>query len=1082
MKSLLKALLASAMLLLFISVAVAGNYTKIANDGSFLPLTTMQGSGLNDWGCTQDNETGLVWEVKKSDSDLRDKDSTYSWYNTDPNTNGGNAGTQNGGSCSGSACDTEDFVSAVNSDGLCSGSDWYLPTIEELKDLVFCSNGAVPNSGDSCGTSGTYTSPTIEASFFPNAVQSHYWSASTPALLGGFAWGVNFNIGSDSIQGKGSESYGAVRLVRGAQPVNEAPTLSVIGSQTINADTQAEISFTVGDAETALESLVVTASSSNTLLIPNEGISFSGSGSSRTIIVTPASGESGEATISILLNDGVRSESVSQSFSITVNAIPVATSASVTTTEDHDASGTLQGSDLDGDSLSYSIVTPPQHGAVTLEGGNGPAYSYSPDDNYHGTDSFSYRVHDGAADSNTATISLTIDSINDVPLSFDSSDTADEDSDASGTLQGSDIDGDSLSYSIVTPPQHGAVTLEGGNGPAYSYSPDDNYHGTDSFSYRVHDGAADSNTATISLTINSINDVPLAFDSSNTADEDSDASGTLQGSDIDGDSLSYSIVTPPQHGVVILEGGSGATYNYSPAANYHGTDSFSYKTNDGNADSSTATISLTINSINDAPVISLIHDLSIDQDTSTPAIAFTVDDVDGFGIESTLTVDATSSNIELVSRNQMALQGEGSDYTLVITPASHQYGASTITLAVSDGVESSHVSFVLTVRFVNSAPTVSGVPATSALVVGDSFSFVPRIEDRDGDPLSIAVDNLPQWLTLNSITGEMSGTPTQLDVGRYSHISLVVSDGVENAYLAPFLIDVFDVEQLSTTLNSAINSPAELSLSSNSGNSISLIWDSPEPEVSALGYRIDRLSKSGDIDETFYTKPDETTYTDHGLVPMTTYDYRVSVFDSQGASLPARLSGTTTALISDEIIRSTLQLQGGWNLIHLPQQTAVSEIKQKIPQLHSVWGFKNCSKKWEYALFDVVDGSSVAGSEITLLEPGRGYWVYLAGVDKKEQIRAEVEGKALTSPIIVESARLYPGWNSIGITESIILNETALPEQTDTVWGWDGYWVSYSSEIPLFLNTLQQLEVSRGYFVNQGQSSQDSHATCSGVS
>ena len=989
MKSLLKALLASAMLLLFISVAVAGNYTKIANDGSFLPLTTMQGSGLNDWGCTQDNETGLVWEVKKSDSDLRDKDSTYSWYNTDPNTNGGNAGTQNGGSCSGSACDTEDFVSAVNSDGLCSGSDWYLPTIEELKDLVFCSNGAVPNSGDSCGTSGTYTSPTIEASFFPNAVQSHYWSASTPASLGGFAWGVNFNIGSDSIQGKGSESYGAVRLVRGAQPVNEAPTLSVIGSQTINADTQAEISFTVGDAETAPESLVVTASSSNTLLIPNEGISFSGSGSSRTIIVTPASGESGEATISILLNDGVRSESVSQSFSITVNAIPVATSASVTTTEDHDASGTLQGSDLDGDSLSYSIVTPPQHGAVTLGGGNGPAYSYSPDDNYHGTDSFSYRVHDGAADSNTATISLTIDSINDVPLAFDSSDTTDEDSDASGTLQGSDIDGDSLSYSIVTPPQHGAVTLVGGSGAAYSYSPDDNYYGTDSFSY---------------------------------------------------------------------------------------------KTNDGIVDSSTATISLTINSINDVPVISLIHDLSIDQDTSTPAIAFTVDDVDGFGIESTLTVDATSSNIELVSRNQMALQGEGSDYTLVITPASHQYGASTITLAVSDGVESSHVSFVLTVRFVNSAPTVSGVPATSALVVGDSFSFVPRIEDRDGDPLSIAVDNLPQWLTLNSITGEMSGTPTQLDVGRYSHISLVVSDGVENAYLAPFLIDVFDVEQLSTTLNSAINSPAELSLSSNSGNSISLIWDSPEPEVSALGYRIDRLSKSGDIDETFYTKPDETTYTDHGLVPMTTYDYRVSVFDSQGASLPARLSGTTTALISDEIIRSTLQLQGGWNLIHLPQQTAVSEIKQKIPQLHSVWGFKNCSKKWEYALFDVVDGSSVAGSEITLLEPGRGYWVYLAGVDKKEQIRAEVEGKALTSPIIVESARLYPGWNSIGITESIILNETALPEQTDTVWGWDGYWVSYSSEIPLFLNTLQQLEVSRGYFVNQGQSSQDSHATCSGVS
>ena len=68
------------------------------------------------------------------------------------------------------------------------------------------------------------------------------------------------------------------------------------------------------------------------------------------------------------------------------------------------------------------------------------------------TDSFSYKTNDGIVDSSTATISLTIDSINDVPLAFDSSDTTDEDSDASGTLQGSDIDGDSLSYSIVTRP------------------------------------------------------------------------------------------------------------------------------------------------------------------------------------------------------------------------------------------------------------------------------------------------------------------------------------------------------------------------------------------------------------------------------------------------------------------------------------------------------------------------------------------------------------------------------------------------------------------------------------------------------
>jgi VCBS repeat-containing protein len=154
---------------------------------------------------------------------------------------------------------------------------------------------------------------------------------------------------------------------------------------------------------------------------------------------------------------------------------------------------------MDGDALTYSTVAVPANGSLS---GSAPNMTYTPNNNFNGTDSFTFKANDGTVDSNEATVSITIDAVNDTPVADAQSVTTDENTPVAITLTASDVDGDSLTYSVVTTPVSGSLS---GSAPNLTYTPNNNFNGQDSFTFTVNDGTVDSNEATVSITVNAVN-------------------------------------------------------------------------------------------------------------------------------------------------------------------------------------------------------------------------------------------------------------------------------------------------------------------------------------------------------------------------------------------------------------------------------------------------------------------------------------------------------------------------------------------------------------------------------------------------
>lgn len=266
-----------------------------------------------------------------------------------------------------------------------------------------------------------------------------------------------------------------------------------------------------------------------------------------------------------------------------VNTAPVASDISETTDEDVAVDVTLVATDAQGDTLTYTILDQPIHGDVVLVGN---IATYTPDPDFNGEDSFTYKANDGLVDSDMAVVTITVTPVNDAPVAVADAYTTDEDTvltvPAPGILENDfDVDGDELSITLMLDVTNGALLLN--QDGSFTYTPDAEFNGTDTFKYMLFDGDSYSYSVVVSITVNSVNDWVVANDDEYETPAgvtlEIAAPGVLENDvllDPD-ETVTLEVLVQPAGGTVTLN--DDGSFTYVPNAGFFGVDTFEYQLN-----------------------------------------------------------------------------------------------------------------------------------------------------------------------------------------------------------------------------------------------------------------------------------------------------------------------------------------------------------------------------------------------------------------------------------------------------------------------------------------------------------------------
>jgi VCBS repeat-containing protein len=342
----------------------------------------------------------------------------------------------------------------------------------------------------------------------------------------------------------------------------------------------------------------------------------SGSGESKYISYTPFTNYNGSDSFTVQVTDGGGLQD-SIEVDVTLNAVndyPTARDDSVTTAEETQLliRPLNNDNDLDGDSFSLNSALQPAHGAIST---NGDEITYTPDADFVGKDTLVYSISDGVL-TDFATINIYVTNVNDPPT-IDQSEPADvtcsEDNSPtpfSLTLTVSDIDSSSFSWAILTAASHGTAAVSGNGTGTVSYTPDAHYNGGDSFVVQVSDGKQ-SDTITVNVTVEAVNDAPVGADDSGTTTEETPVMIDVLANDsdvVEGGTISLVDAGSPVHGVASIFGGQ---IRYTPNNDFNGSDIFVYTFTDNGtpAATATATVVISVSNVNDAPVIGIVEEV-----------------------------------------------------------------------------------------------------------------------------------------------------------------------------------------------------------------------------------------------------------------------------------------------------------------------------------------------------------------------------------------------------------------------------------------------------------------------------------------
>ena len=442
--------------------------------------------------------------------------------------------------------------------------------------------------------------------------------------------------------GHGGTSTGTLTI--GVNSVNDAP---VANNDTMSADEDNAASVNVLTNDTDVDTgdtLTFVGFTEPTSGLPGTFETTAGG----DVTFTPNANYNGSFTIGYQIRDA-EGLTATANITVTINAVndkPTADDASASTNEDTakaiDVSGLIGDADIvtNADALTVSVAASgePLHGTVSVDG---TTITYTPDENFNGTDEITYTVTDKAGSSDDGMLSITVNPVNDAPVARNDESTTNEDTPVViyALTNDSDVDTDEelnaepAGTPVIQSVGNGTYGTAETDGAKITYTPDENFNGTDTLAYVITDGTLTAE-AEIQITIKQVNDQIVALDDTATTNDEEMVSIDVLANDTDVDtdsalnkdalhersSFVITAVGTPENGTAQIVSGK---IEYTPDDRFAGEDSFTYTVSDGNGSTASATVYVTVLSVNDPP--------------ETPIVSKPVDG-DRAGIGSTVTV------------------------------------------------------------------------------------------------------------------------------------------------------------------------------------------------------------------------------------------------------------------------------------------------------------------------------------------------------------------------------------------------------------------------------------------------------------
>ncbi|MGE5518197.1 MAG: tandem-95 repeat protein [Bacteroidota bacterium] len=418
----------------------------------------------------------------------------------------------------------------------------------------------------------------------------------------------------------------------------------------------------------------------------------------------------GSDSFTVQVSDG-HGGTVNQTVNVTVtptNDAPVVsvvtggTGSESTTSAATQVTGTISASDVDGDTLSYSVVNDgASHNGTLSVDANGNFTFTAKDSNWNGSDSFTVQVSDGHGGTVNQTVNVTVNPTNDAPVvsvvgGTGSESTTSAATQVTGKINASDADGDTLSYSVVNDgaSHNGSLSVDS-NGNFTFVAKDSNWNGSDSFTVQVSDGHGGTVNQTVNVTVTPTNDAPVVSvvtggtGAESTTNAATQVTGKINASDVDGDTLSYTVVPDGQsHNGSLSVDGNGNFVFTAKDSNWNGSDSFTVQVSDGHGGTVTQTVNIKVDAANDAP--DAVDDSGIDASAQAPSLSVDITEsvthtanVHDFSVGN-LSSGATSSTTGTGNADHVAVDNlnnsinlQGGDDTLVV---GNQNGGATINM------------------------------------------------------------------------------------------------------------------------------------------------------------------------------------------------------------------------------------------------------------------------------------------------------------------------------------------------------------------------------------------------------------------